>query len=1372
MMEVKTTPLLPNPEESASFFARYFTYGWLNNLFKLGNKRPLRNEDLFQALQEDESRTLIVRLERLWQEEQRKAKAGGRRPKLFQTLMLFLGMDYVLLGLPLIIEHGINVAQPYFIGRLIGYFVPGATMSKVEAYILGTILVICTFIMAWLRHPILNSLTRHGMHLRVACSSLVYKKILQFPYSSNSNNMTRHILNLATRDVLILEKVTLLLHQFWIAPLVLLATGVLSWFELGLWSLPGIACICFLVILHILTGRLLTNFRHKEGLHTDRRFGIMSKVMSEMRAIKMNTWEHLYTSLIFDIRSQEVGAIRCSSYIGSLNATFRALCPAITGIAMFVPYVLTGNTLTPGKVFTVIGLFYSIRTSLLVFFPECIEHFKESVAYSKRLQNFLEKECKTEGGPAVAVDAPESKRATVIAEKICTNSQNSLSLKDVSFQLKMGNLFMVTGPSCAGKSSLLMCLLGELPLTSGTVNVQGRVSYAPQKTWIFPGSVRENILFGQQYDESKYKRVIMACALEMDLASFPKGDATVVGDRCGTLSESRRAKINLARAVYSDADILLLDDPLISLDTNVGQQVFDECICGLLKDRICVLVTQQLQYLKRASCILCLQEGRCIAKGTYSEHEAEILSIMPATQDGDHDNVIHPDAINFQQDQSKTATRSGHVSAPPAPRDQTSLARVMMVDAVYEGNDVKAEQSLNAAPSWSVYREYLKACGGVRTKVGILFFLLGSQALIMVGEWWLCKWTDRQFVEAYIQSNINSTPPPTTNNTEITYAWVYGAFVASSVVANLISGVAFYWFLLNVSKKFHDNMLSRVLRAPLYFFDTSLAGQGVERFVNDIKQMENPLVDSLFFFLTLSILTFAILLLNVASMPFLLVGAIPMTVLFGYIRNYYLRTSREVKRLEAINRSPVYSHLSTSLTGLITIRAFQAEQAFIRSYHAYTDFHTGAYALNLGIQRWLGIRLDIISALFFALAVFTSLLTVEAGFTISASVVGLCLTYATQLTGMFQWCIRQSAEVENNIKSVKRVMEYSQVEPEPESSEPLELPPTWPKYGILTAERLSYSHHKTLPRVLRNMNFCIKGGEKVGIVGRNGLEKSSLLAALLRLNTPEGIVRIDGLPITDLQLQDLRRRISVIPQDPVLFSGCLRKNVDPFAQFSDDALWNGLEEVHLRETVDKLPDGIETELAEKGSNFSVGQRQLVCLARAILSHNKILVIDEATANVDHSTDSLIKETIRNKFHDCTVLTIAHRLNTVMDSDRVMVLDAGRLVEFDEPYVLLLNSQGFFSQLVEQTGEKTAASLRESARQAYELRHDCNSDEIAENYRKFHGIVETSKEETEEEHAAPEADERRSLAASEILSVDDDEPLIPPGKSDDINITIL
>ncbi|XP_028519482.1 multidrug resistance-associated protein 4 [Exaiptasia diaphana] len=408
------------------------------------------------------------------------------------------------------------------------------------------------------------------------------------------------------------------------------------------------------------------------------------------------------------------------------------------------------------------------------------------------------------------------------------------------------------------------------------------------------------------------------------------------------------------------------------------------------------------------------------------------------------------------------------------------------------------------------------------------------------------------------------------------------------------------------------------------------------------------------FYLHLALLTFAILLLNVASIPYLLVGAVPMVVGFGYLRNYYLRTSRDIKRLEAINRSPVYSHISASIDGLITIRAFEAEARFISTYYDYLDFHSSSYFLFLTTQRWLGFRLDIICALFMAFSVIGSLVTLETGTAISASVVGLCLIYAKMLTGMFQWCTRQSAEVENLMTSVERVVEYSHLEPESEPSKPALIPEDWPQHGTITAEKVFYSHHKSLPYVLKNLNFDIKPQEKVGIVGRTGAGKSSLLGMLFRLNIPEGLVQIDSLPITDIKLHDLRSAIAIIPQDPVLFSGTLRKNLDPFGNYTDEDLWNSLEEVQLKESIEELPDGIETHLAEAGSNFSVGQRQLICLARAILSHNKILVIDEATANVDHNTDSLIQETIRNKFKDCTVLTIAHRLNTIMDSDRVMV----------------------------------------------------------------------------------------------------------------------
>ncbi|XP_048588672.1 ATP-binding cassette sub-family C member 4 isoform X2 [Nematostella vectensis] len=1296
-------------------------------------------------MEKDESKRLTDKLERLWKEEKEAAKSSKRKPSLSRSFVRFLGTHFMLIGLFAVAEEGMRITQPYFIGKLVSYFVPGSTTTKQEAYIYAAIMSIFSCVMAMVHHPLFFQTFRCGFHLRIACSTMVYRKAMRLSHSAYSTVTTGHIINLLTSDVQILERVAVFLHHLWIAPVLLLVTSVISWYELGPYCLPGVIVVVLIAPLQGWLGKKFAVIRNKTALQTDKRFRIMNEVISGMRVIKMYTWERPFANLVADVRSQEVSIIRKAAYLRSVNAVIYAMCIPVIGFAMFAPYVLTGHALSPEKVFTVIALFYSIRVSLTIFLPECIRGLKESKVSAKRLQSFLLRDEKhSMKGVRTLTELKEGETASVKANNFSARWNDMIStptLQGINFELKPSDLLMVVGPVGAGKSSLLMCLLGELPLTSGYISVEGRVSYASQQAWIFSGSVRENILFGKEYEEAKYWRVIKACAMERDMRLFPNGDETLVGEKGVALSGGQKARINLARAVYYDADIVLLDDPLSAVDTHVGRQLFDECVCGLLKDRICVLVTHQLQHLKGATDIICLQDGRCVGQGSYaelSEAGLDVMSLVSALSAGDHDNIISPDMINvppssLEKPLANGSTRPGYQKISGnvddavgddcdevlGKRGLADLARELSVQSLAkpEGEVLAREPSKEGqhtgTVTWQVYIEYFKAGASPCVRSLIVMLLFGSQAVVMVGEWWLAKWADSEKEKSYLIESYrgtNSTPPPPADLTTHEYIYIYCGMICAGMVTSLVCAMMLYNFFVTASQHLHDNMFSRVLRAPIYFFDTNPVGRVVNRFAKDINQMDDVLPAAFYDFLRLSILTFAILLLNVASMPFLLVGAIPMTVLFGYIRNYYLRTSREVKRLEAINRSPVYSHLSTSLTGLITIRAFQAEQAFIRSYHAYTDFHTGSYFLFHTTQRWLGFRLDIICASFFTLATFTSLFIVEGGLTISASVVGLCLTYATQLTGMFQWCIRQSAEVENNMTSVERVIEYSQIDQEVEPSKPLTAPDDWPHAGTITAESLYYSYHQSLPHVLKNVKFSIRNNEKVGIVGRTGAGKSSLLAVLFRLNNPEGLVRIDGLPITDLKLQDLRSAISIIPQDPVLFSGTLRKNLDPFTQFSDDALWNALEEVQLKEAVDELPDGIETELAEGGSNFSVGQRQLVCLARAILSHNKILVIDEATANVDHSTDSLIQETIRNKFHDCTVLTIAHRLNTVMDSDSVMVLDAGRLVEFDEPYVLLLNSQGFFSQLVEQTGEKTAANLRESARQAYELRHDNDAED--------------------------------------------------------------
>ncbi|KAJ6660867.1 hypothetical protein lerEdw1_017024 [Lerista edwardsae] len=433
----------------------------------------------------------------------------------------------------------------------------------------------------------------------------------------------------------------------------------------------------------------------------------------------------------------------------------------------------------------------------------------------------------------------------------------------------------------------------------------------------------------------------------------------------------------------------------------------------------------------------------------------------------------------------------------------------------------------------------------------------------------------------------------------------------------------------------------------------------------------------------------------VAVIPWILIPLVPLLILFIFLRRYFLATSRDIKRLESTTRSPVFSHLSSSLQGLWTIRAFNAEQRFQELFDAHQDLHSEAWFLFLTTSRWFAVRLDALCALFVVVTAFACLLLAH---TLDAGQVGLALSYAITLMGMFQWGVRQSAEVENLMISVERVIEYTELEREAPWESDKRPPPEWPSEGVVAFENMSFAYSADGPLVLKHLSAVIKSKEKVGIVGRTGAGKSSLIAALFRLAEPQGRIWIDKYLTSQLGLHDLRKKISIIPQEPVLFTGTMRKNLDPFNEYSDEELWNSLEEVQLKEAIEELPDKLETQLAESGSNFSVGQRQLVCLARAILKKNKILIIDEATANVDPRTDELIQKTIREKFAQCTVLTIAHRLNTIIDSDKIMVLDSGRLKEYDEPHILLQAEESLFYKMVQQVGKAEAASLMETAKQ--------------------------------------------------------------------------
>uniref|UniRef100_A0A8C3ILG3 Multidrug resistance-associated protein 4 n=1 Tax=Chrysemys picta bellii TaxID=8478 RepID=A0A8C3ILG3_CHRPI len=727
------------------------------------------------------------------------------------------------------------------------------------------------------------------------------------------------------------------------------------------------------------------------------------------------------------------------------------------------------------------------------------------------------------------------------------------------------------------------------------------------------------------------------------------GDLTVIGDRGATLSGGQKARVNLARAVYQDADIYLLDDPLSAVDAEVSRHL---CIYQALHQKVSILVTHQLQYLHAVNQILILKEGKMVGKGTYSEFLSsgiDFASLLKKNEEVEQSPI--PGISTMTSARNRTFSQSSVWSQDslllPVPRDQLLTP------------ESRSEGKIN----FKIYRKYFAA----GANYFVIFILLLLNILAQV----------RYLMDA-------------TNNKEIDLC-----LTVTTVLFGIVRSLLVFTVLVNAGQTLHNKMFQSLLKAPVLFFDRNPIGRILNRFSKDIGHLDDLLPLTILDFIQTLLQIFGVVAVAVAVIPWILIPLVPLCILFIFLRRYFLDTARDIKRLESTTRSPVFSHLSTSLQGLWTIRAFKAEQRFQELFDAHQDLHSEAWFLFLTTSRWFAVRLDAICAIFVIVVAFGSLFLAN---TLDAGQVGLALSYAITLMGMFQWGVRQSAEVENLMISVERVMEYTELEKEAPWESNKRPPAEWPSQGVIAFENVNFTYSLDGPLALRHLSVLIKSKEKVGIVGRTGAGKSSLIAALFRLAEPKGRIWIDKYLTSELGLHDLRKKISIIPQEPVLFTGTMRKNLDPFNEYTDEELWNVLEEVQLKEAVEELPDKMETQLAESGSNFSAGQRQLVCLARAILKKNQILIIDEATANVDARTDELIQKTIREKFAQCTVLTIAHRLNTIIDSDRIMVLDAGRLKEYNEPYILLQEKESLFYKMVQQVGKAEAAALIETAKQ--------------------------------------------------------------------------
>nr|CAD7424074.1 unnamed protein product [Timema monikensis] len=1191
---------------------------------------------------------------------------------------------------------------------MLEYFKPGSNVPKEYAYYYAGGIVATTGLSMFLINQFQFNAFHIGMKLRVACCSLVYRKSLRLSRSALGDTAAGKVVNLLSNDVSRFDILLMFLNQLWLAPLIAIIVMYLIVAETGVSGAVGVIVVFLVVPLQSYTGKLTAVFRRKTAQRTDERIRLMDEIISGIRVIKMYAWEKPFADLIRMARKKaykrlkseamnrlrfrwparsEIRIIRKTSFLRGIFMSFNMCTTRLAVFATLITLVLQGNRLSADREFLLLDEFIKI----------------EKTTNGSLMQKKL-------------TDRDGVSLKDVTAKWNENSSDNTL--EKLFLSANKGKLVAIIGQVGSGKSSLLQAILGELPISSGSCLVNGSLSYACQEPWVFAATIRQNIVFGTPFNQKRYDEVVRVCALVRDFELFPQGDLTMVGERGTSLSGGQKARVNLARAVYNDADVYLLDDPLSAVDTHVGKHLFDECINSYLKHKTRILVTHQLQYLKDADNIVIIKQGQIQMQGSYAdlmkseidyakllgvEELDEIEDIVDYQAEVDQENIRLPRILRQFSRMSTRSTRS-KVSR------RSSIALESEIVELDPPSSDHIEKSSKGKIARSMYIEYMRAGTNICGFLGVVLMFLLSQGAASGADYWMSYWVTQEESLAYYDqlpdnytelnrsfedTNIILIPREDLFSTE-TSLHIYTAIIVFLLVITFSRAIIFYAMCMKSSQGLHNSMFNGITKTRMRFFDVNPSGRVLNRFSKDIGSVDEILPKALLDATQILVTALGALVVSVIVNYLFIIPVCVIGFICYFIREVYLKISKDLKRLEGITKSPVFTHLNATLQGLSTIRAYKAQDILRNEFDKHQDLHSSAYFLFIGTSVTFGFYLDLFSLIFISLVTFSFLLLEE---TFGGNV-GLAITQSLGLVGLLQWGIRQSAEVANNMMSVERVLEYKYLEQEPLlESAPDKLPAgDWPSKGLIQFEHTSMKYVETDPQVLKDLNITIRPSEKVGIVGRTGAGKSSLISALFRLARVEGTIRIDGVDTKDIGLQDLRSRISIIPQDPVLFSGTLRKNLDPFDHFSDFDLWNALEDVELKDSYDS-GDGLRSKVTEGGSNFSVGQRQLICLARAILRNNKILMLDEATANVDPQTDALIQKTIRLKFADCTVLTVAHRLNTIMDSDKVLVMDAGRMVEFDHPYLLLQNKNGHFSKMVQETGKAIVDQLTRIAQEA-------------------------------------------------------------------------
>ncbi|XP_028797343.1 ABC transporter C family member 10-like [Neltuma alba] len=1239
------------PFATAGFFSK-MTFWWLNPLMKRGKEKTLEDEDVPKLREEDQAQSCyLMFLDQLNRQKQREPSS---QPSLLWTILLCHWKDILFSGFYALLKVLTISAGPVLLNSFI-LVAEGKGSYQYEGYVLAILLFLTKIIESVSQRQwyFLSRLT--GLKVRSFLTAAIYKKQLRISNASKLVHSSGEIMNYVTVDAYRIGEFPFWFHQIWTTSLQLCIALIVLFRAVGLATFAALAVIVLTVLCNTPLAKLQHKYQTKLMVAQDERLKASSEALVNMKVLKLYAWETHFKRAIECLRKVE---LKCLSALQLRKAYITFLfwsSPVMVSAASFGACYFLKIPLHANNVFTFVASLRLVQDPIRTMADVIGMLIQAKVAYT-RIVKFLE--------------APELLNANVKKRNLGDRLKGSIlinsadfswednaskpTLRNINLVVKPGQKVAICGEVGSGKSTLLAAILGEVPNTRGTIEVHGKFAYVSQTAWIQTGTVRENILFGSTMDSQRYQETLERSSLVKDLELFPHGDFTEIGERGVNLSGGQKQRIQLARALYQNADIYVLDDPFSAVDAHTATNLFNEYVMDALQGKTVLLVTHQVDFLPAFDSILLMSDGEIRQAASYDY-------LLASSQE-------FQDLVNAHKETAGSERLVNVTSAQAGPSSAKEIIKSYVEKEFKASNGdqlIKQEERETGDNGLKPYFQYLNQ------RRGYLYFSLAalSHLTFVIGQVLQNSW---------MAANVDNPHVST-----LRLISVYLLIGVGSTIFLLFRVLGVVAMGLQSSTSLFAQLLNSLFRAPISFYDSTPLGRILSRVSSDLSIVDLDVPFTLMFAVGATTNLYANLtVLAVVTWQVLFIS-IPMVYVALLLKKYYFASAKQLMRLNGTTKSFVANHLAESVAGAMTIRAFEEEERFFARNLELIDVNASPFFHNFVASEWLIQRLETISAVVLASAALCMVVLPPGTFT--SGFIGMALSYGLSLNVSLVFSIQRECIIANYIISVERLKQYMHIPSEaPEVIEGNRPPLNWPAVGKVEIDNLQIRYRPDTPLVLRGITCTIEGGHKIGIVGRTGSGKSTLIGALFRLVEPAGgNIIVDGIDICAIGLHDLRSRFGIIPQDPTLFNGTVRYNMDPLSQHSDKEIWEVLGKCQLREAVQEKEGGLDSSVVGDGSNWSMGQRQLFCLGRALLRRSRILVLDEATASIDNATDLILQKTIRSEFADCTVMTVAHRIPTVMDCTKVISISDGKLVEYDEPTNLMKREDSLFGQLVKE-----------------------------------------------------------------------------------------